>query len=154
MQENIPVEKSFGQLLNDLGFSDMCEGRRGYSVDNLDSKIIEQHLTNKRTLNFSICVNKKDNQGRSFLTNPGFFIPPDTYYFFKEAKYRPDQKTFAMVVYVIRGHIKKKNNGIKMEKGYKKEMSVEEIRALIAGQAFERYYRAIYSVSEAYTICQ
>ncbi|MCX6760874.1 MAG: hypothetical protein NTZ84_02125 [Candidatus Nealsonbacteria bacterium] len=81
-------------------------------------------------------------------------MPPDDYYFFKEAKYYPEEKTFVVRVNII----KSVAEGISPGKGYEKEMLVEEIRSSIAdlsGGVFERLYREIDSaVSEAYTICK
>ena len=139
----VPIEKSFGQLLYDLGFKNLCEGKKGYSVADLDLKIIDNNLSKNKLPCFRICANKKDWAGRNYLANPGFFIPPDTYYFFKEARYKPDKKTFLIVLYEIKGYAKKINGRIKMHKGSRKVLTVEQIRSLIGNQAFERYYRAI-----------
>lgn len=153
MNVTVSVEKSLSQLLYDLGFKHLCDGNHSYPVNNLDSKIIERHLIKKQTLNFPIYVNRSSKGGRNFLTNPGVFIPPSMYYFFKEARYYPDKKTFAVMVNVVKGVEKEVNPG----KGCEKEMMVEEIRTSITDLSkgiFERFYRAIDSVSEAYTICR
>jgi len=156
MQITVPVQKSFGQLLHDLGFKELCEGKHSYPLYGLDSKIIFNHLIKKQALNFPICANKKDKRGRNFLANPGVFMPPDTYYFFKEANYCPDNETITVRVIILKGNAKK-NSGLKLGKGLEKEMTVEEIRSsitVLSGGIFERFYRAVYSVSEAYTICK
>jgi hypothetical protein len=154
MQATVLFEKSFGQLLYDLGFKYLCDGKRSYSVNDLDSKILKRQLKKEKTLDFPICVNKKDKIGRNFLTNPGVFIPPDLHYFFKEAKYSPDRKTFFVRVNVVKSA--RENRRLEPGAGSDKEMTVEEIRssiALLSGGNFERSYRIISSSLTADAIC-
>lgn len=149
----IPAEKSIGQLLYDLGFKYLCDGRKAFEAKKLDWKIVENHLIKNRNLNYPIYVNKQGKRERNFLTHPGVFIPPNFYYFFKEAKYRPDKNTFVVIISVV----KSVAEGMRPDIGHEKEMLVETIRSSIAelsGGIFEKRYRAIDSVSQAHTICE
>lgn len=154
MQIVVSLEKSFGQLLYDIGFKYLCDGKHSYPVSDLDSKILERQLSKEKTLDFPIYVNKKNKRGRNFLTNPGVFMSPDLHYFFKEAKYSPEQKTFLVRVNVVKSA--KENRKLGPGAGIDKEMTVEEIRsfiALISGGNFERSHRIISSALTANAIC-
>ena len=149
----IPEEKSLGQLLYDLGFKYLCDGRKNFNVKALDLKIINSHLSKKKDLDFPIYANRQNSKGRNFLTNPGVFLPPNSYYFFKEARYRPDKNTFVVIVSAV----KILAEGIKPDIGHEKEMLVGKIRLSIdalSGGAFERRYRTVDSVSRSYMICK
>lgn len=154
MEITVLPKKSLGQLLHDLGFRDLLlsDGNNNYAVKHLDAKVIERNLMSVPELDFPIYTEKNSKGGRSFLAHPGIFADP-LYFFFKAAKYRPDKETFVVKVNVIR----KIAEGMKPGSGCEEDMTVEEIKSLIAnlsGGVFEKIYRAIDSVSESGTICR
>ncbi|TFG35589.1 MAG: hypothetical protein E4H47_01140 [Parcubacteria group bacterium] len=116
MEIRVPTENSLSRLLHDFGCKYLCYRDHNYPVNDLDSRIIERRLTKKQTLNFPIYVSKNSKGGRHFLTNPGVFTPPSMYYFFKEAQYRPDDKTFIVRVNVVKSY----EEGISPGKGCEK----------------------------------
>lgn len=152
MQAELQVKESFGELLRDhFNIKRLCDGKISFPVDDLDKRIIDRHLVKNQVLAFPIYVNKLTKKGRNFLANPGIFISPYLY-LLKEARFCPDDKTFSVRVNIVKS-MTEEIDGVNLVRGDEREMSLEQIRNLVSDRVFKRVYRAIFSTSEAYTIC-